>query len=163
METKISTFFNLILISVFVSLTTAVMLLFEYTSEYHVQIIMNSSIIILLTYFIFTLSVPLTVSILYNSEKVFKITLQITVLVIIGLLATGLFAKFKYSPQRIFLREFNLGGRTEKIIFKNKQCRISGIPKKAFLIYKGAHFFYYKTKNSTMGINKDCLFDPMFH
>ena len=162
MKTQFSVFFNLIFISIFVSLTTAAVLLFEYTSEYNTHIIMNGTIIILLTYFIYTLSVPLTVSILYNSEKVFKITLQITVLVIMGLLATGLFAKFKYSPQRIFLREFNLGGRTEKIIFKNKQCRISGVPKKAFLIYKGSNFLYYETKNSTIGINKDCLFDKMF-
>ncbi len=59
------------------------------------------------------------------------------------------FAKFKYSPQRVFLREFNLGGRTEKIVFMNTQCEIPDTPKRAFLIYKGSHFFYYETKNHT--------------
>ena len=114
-------------------------------------------------YFIFMLLTPLTVSVFFNSEKIFNTVFKITAVFMFVLILIGGFAKFKYSPQRIFLREFNLGGRTEKIIFKNKQCRISGIPKKAFLIYKGAHFFYYETKNSVMGINKDCLFDPMFH
>lgn len=162
METKFNTFFRLIFISAFVSLMVALTLLFEYTSEYRVPIIISGGIIVLLAYFIFMILMPLTLLIFYNNEKVLVIVFKITATLIIALLTIGLFAKFKYSPQRIFLREFNLGGRTEKIIFKNKQCKISGVPKKAFLIYKGAHFFYYETKNSSMGINKDCLLNQMF-
>lgn len=162
METKFGMFFRLTLLSIFVSFIVTLILLFEYTSEYHAQIIMNGNIIILLTYFIFLLLIPINFFIFYNNERIFKAVFQVTAIFIIALLTVGMFAKFKYSPQRIFLREFNLGGRTEKIVFKNNKCKIPNIPKKAFLIYKGTSFFYYETKNSVIGINKECLFEPMF-
>lgn len=162
METKFGMFFRLTLLSIFVSFIITLILLFEYTSEYHAQIIMNGNIIILLTYFIFLSLIPVNFFVFYNNEKIFKAVFQVTAIFIIALLTVGMFAKFKYSPQRIFLREFNLGGRTEKIIFKKVSCEIPNTPKKAFLIYKGNNLFYYETKNSVIGINKECLFDPMF-
>ena len=122
METKFGMFFRLTLLSIFVSFIVTLILLFEYTSEYHAQIIMNGNIIILLTYFIFLSLIPVNFFIFYNNEKIFKDVFQVTAIFIIALLTVGIFAKFKYSPQRIFLREFNLGGRTEKIIFKKVSC-----------------------------------------
>ena len=162
METKSRFFFRLTLLSILVSITIIFILLFEYTIEYHAPAILSGRIIIPFTYFIFMLLAPLTVSVFFNSEKIFNTVFKITAVFMFVLILIGVFAKFKYSPQRIFLKEFNLGGRTEKIVFKNEKCRIPDTPKKAFLIYKSSHFFYYETKNSVMGINKSCLFDPMY-
>ena len=162
METKSRFFFRLTLLSILVSITIIFILLFEYTIEYHAPAILSGRIIIPFTYFIFMLLTPLMVSIFFNSEKIFKTVFKITAVFMFVLILIGGFAKFKYSPQGVFLREFNLGGRTEKIVFKNEKCRIPDTPKKAFLIYKSSHFFYYETKNSVMGINKSCLFDPMY-
>ena len=162
METKSRFFFRLTLLSILVSITITFILLFEYTIEYHAPAILSGRIIIPFTYFIFMLLTPLMVSIFFNSEKIFKTVFKITAVFMFVLILIGGFAKFKYSPQGVFLREFNLGGRTEKIVFKNEKCRIPDTPKKAFLIYKSSHFFYYETKDSVMGINKSCLFDPMY-
>jgi hypothetical protein len=99
---------------------------------------------------------------LSNSEKAVKIIFKITAIFFAVLLISGFFAKWQYSPQRIFLRQFNLGGRVESITFRKKQCDISGTPKHAYLIYKGNHFFYYDIHNSVEGINKDCLLNRMY-
>ncbi len=161
METKFS-FFKLTLLSILASIMITFMLLLEYTIEYHAPAILSGRIIIPFIYIVFILLTPLTVSVFFNSKKIFNTVFKITAVFMFVLILIGGFAKFKYSPQGVFLREFNLGGRTEKIIFKNAECKMPDIPQKAFLIYKGSHFFYYETKNSVIGINKDCLFDQMF-
>lgn len=162
MEKNFSIFFRLTILSAFISIITTFALLFEYTIEYKAPADLNTEIIIMPAYFIFSCLMPLILFSLFGNTKIFKIVLRTTAIIIIFLVFAGMFATYKYSPQRMFLREFNLGGRTEKIIFKNKQCKISGMPKKAFLIYKSIHFFYYKTKNSIIGINKKCLYDPIY-
>ncbi len=89
METKSRFFFRLTLLSILVSITITFILLFEYTIEYHAPAILSGRIIIPFTYFIFMLLAPLTVSVFFNSEKIFNTVFKITAVFMLVLILIG--------------------------------------------------------------------------
>ena len=149
---------KLLIIALILSYIVGFILLFLYTAEYGAPFPIYSN---LLTDFAKLFFILFGIGVIFSlgPENLFKFISSLIIGITVIIMVLGIFAKWQYSPQRIFLRQFNLGGRTEKITFLKKKYYISGTPKRAYLIYKGNNFFYYYIKHSAEGINKECLLD----
>jgi hypothetical protein len=89
-------------------------------------------------------------------ENLFKFILSLIAGITVIIMLLGLFAKWRYSPQRYILNLYNKGGKTVSYRIK-KDCSGINLPDKAFLIYKGNYMDYFNVNSKIVGINKNCI------
>lgn len=108
---------------------------------------------------ILLLFIPMILLSLIASQKTMLSVMKSTALVITLIFMWSIFAQWTYSPQRMFLRLENKGGKTVTLRINKKKCSdINIIPSKAYLIYKGNYMEYFTTKKGVTGINKNCFY-----
>lgn len=146
---------KLLVIAIFLSYLVGFILLFLYTEEYGAPFPVNNN---LLTDFakLFLILFGIGVMFSVGPENLFKFILSLIAGITVIIMLLGLFAKWRYSPQRYILNLYNKGGKTVSYRIK-KDCSGINLPDKAFLIYKGNYMDYFKVNSKIVGINKNCI------
>ena len=159
---NIKSFFSILLISIFLSVSYAAGLMAIYFIKYNVPAISSGEwfpmMVIAVPAFILILIV-LFMWFAYGERNIRSpyATLLLLAFLMLPVLLGAVFPKYKYSPQRIALRMTGMGGKTVSYKLKTSQYGnfgLSGNTGKAYLIYTGKYFYYFATKNGTTGINK---------
>ncbi|MHB1692612.1 MAG: hypothetical protein ACYCUW_01840 [bacterium] len=104
---------KLVIVAVILSFMLSGVLLLIYTIEYGAPaILFNYAIINHAAAWVMLLFTPAILLSVMASEKTVFSLFRVTGVVIAGIFIWGLFAMWTYSPQRIFLRTMNMGGKT---------------------------------------------------
>jgi hypothetical protein len=147
---------KLLVIAIFLSYLVGFILLFLYATEYGAPFPVDNN---LLTDFAKLFLILFGIGVIFSvgPENLFKFILSLIAGITVIIMLLGLFAKWRYSPQRDILNLYNKGGKTVSYRIK-KDCSGINLPNKAFLIYKGKYMNYFKVNSQVVGINKDCFF-----
>ncbi|MHB1696577.1 MAG: hypothetical protein ACYCSQ_00500 [bacterium] len=152
-------YLKLVIVAVILSFMLSGVLLFIYIIEYGAPaMLFNYTIMNHAAAWVMLLTIPAIFLSVFASRNEFLFLLKATGIVMAGIFIWGIFATWMYSPQRIFLRTMNMGGKTVAVKINKKACgNIDGLPLRAYLVYKGNYMEYFKTSRGVEGINKECI------
>ena len=160
---NIKSFFSILLISIFLSVSYAAGLMAIYFIKYNVPAISGGE-----WYPIIVIAVPALILILivlfmwfaYGERNIRSpyATLLLLAFLILPVLLGATFPEYKYSPQRVALRLTGIGGKTVYYSYNNASCgNVNKRKFKAYMIFKGNYFYYFKRHNGSIGINRECI------
>ena len=159
---NIKTFVSILLISIFLSVSWAAGLMAVYFMGYNVPAILGEEwypiILIAVPAFILILIVFFVWFVRGDHILHYPYAILLLAFLMLPVIFGAVFPKYKYSPQRIALRLTGMGGKTVYYSYDNVSCGDVNKRKfKAYMIYKGTYFYYFKRHSGSIGINKECI------
>ena len=163
-EIDVKSLFSVLLIFTFLSVSFGIWLMAVYFAHYNAPIVSGlewyPAIVIAYFGIIWSFVVLFFFSIFLVLKLDFSYAIIFLIILILPVIFSSIFPEYKYSPQRIALRMIGMGGKTVSYrLHRYRNFRLLRESKKnmhkAYLIYTGEYFYYFATKNGTIGINKE--------
>ena len=161
-DDSIKTFGSILLISIFLSVSYAAGLMAVYFMGYNVPVISSDE-----WYPIMVIAIPAFIMLsfalfmlLVRGDRVVHSPYAIlfAILLILPAFCGAAFPEYKYSPQRVALRLTGIGGKTVYYSYNNASCgNVNKRKFKAYMIFEGNYFYYFKRHNGSIGINRECI------